>query len=306
MAKHFYSKNEFFEPGRLPLAIRKARHGNHAVLPHAHDFIELVFFVEGYSIHQYAGRKYQLTPGDLFIIHPGEKHSYVRGQKVLLFNCLFTAEALEPDLPYLKEMDGFFDLIMVEPFFRIETGLRREFHLNTADRHRVRELLEDMEKELEAKRPGYEAAARSQLIRLLVLVARLHSKARNESEAENDHDLEGPQDDLAGKRALIRDCIRYIEDHFDEQIRLDRLASRAFLSPEYFSRVFKKLTRKSPMEFIGKMRLDKAKELLKTTRFNMTEIAMRTGFHDSNYFSRQFKKSEGVTPGQFRKSMKAG
>jgi AraC-like DNA-binding protein len=113
-------------------------------------------------------------------------------------------------------------------------------------------------------------------------------------------------EELSGKRTLIRDCIRYIEEHYPEEIRLDNLADRAYLSPEYFSKVFKRLTSQTPIEFINSVRLDKAKQLLASSSLPVTDIAYRTGFHDSNYFSRQFKKSTGLTPGDYRKRAAAG
>ena len=291
--------HRFFEPGRLPLAVLDARHGDQPIAEHAHDFIELVFFAEGESVHEYAGKQYPLAPGDVFIIHPGEPHAYVVSKKARVLNCIFLAEALMPDIEYLKRTDGFFDMVMVEPFFRSETGLRGKLHLDSAARIRAEELLLGMKQELDRKKPGFEAAARAMLIQLLVLVARYRAQMNAEAESAD-------SEELSGKRTLIRDCIRYIEEHYPEEIRLDNLADRAYLSPEYFSKVFKRLTSQTPIEFINSVRLDKAKQLLASSALPVTDIAYRTGFHDSNYFSRQFKKSTGLTPGDYRKRAAAG
>ncbi|MCZ7645100.1 MAG: helix-turn-helix transcriptional regulator [Planctomycetota bacterium] len=82
---------------------------------------------------------------------------------------------------------------------------------------------------------------------------------------------------------------------------MENLAERAYLSPEYFSKVFKRLTGQTPIEFINALRLDKAKQLLADPALPVTEIAFRTGFHDANYFTRQFKKAEGVSPALWRR-----
>ena len=184
-------------------------------------------------------------------------------------------------------------LIVVEPFFRSETGFRDALHLDQAERMRVQELLREMKRELENKKPGYEAAARAMLVQLLVLAARAHA-ARREKRSSGEEEV------LAGKRTLIRDCIAYIEENYAEEIRLETLAGRSFLSPDHFSKVFKRLTRKTPIEFINSLRVDKAKHLLGTTSRSITEIAFQTGFHDSNYFARQFKKITKMTPKQYR------
>ncbi|HEY3323615.1 MAG TPA: AraC family transcriptional regulator [Planctomycetota bacterium] len=290
--------DHFFKSSGMPLIVLDTRHGDRPVEPHAHSFIELVLFAEGASVHEYAGKRYTLTPGDLFVIHPGEPHAYISGRRARVYNCLFMPEILRPDLDYLRRMDGFFDLVMVEPFFRSETGLRSVLHLDTPTRLRVVELLGEIIREIEHKRPGFEAASRSMLIQVLVLVARFrtqNSAATKDSAAE----------DLSGKRALVHQCIRFVEEHYPEEIRLENLAGQAFLSPEYFSKIFKRLTSQTPIEFVNAVRLDKARQLLVTTALPITEIAWRTGFHDPNYFARQFKKATRRTPGQYRSQSNA-
>jgi AraC family L-rhamnose operon transcriptional activator RhaR/AraC family L-rhamnose operon regulatory protein RhaS len=187
---------------------------------------------------------------------------------------------------------------MVEPFFRSETGLRAVLHLDTPTRVRALELLTEILREIQRKSPGYEAAARAMLVQLLVLVARFRTRITAEA-------AQAEQEDLSGKRALVHQCISYVEDHYPEDIRLEKLADLAYLSPEYFSKVFKRLTSQTPIEFVNTVRLDKAKQLLASTALPITEIAYRTGFHDSNYFSRQFRKTTGVTPGDYRRHSNA-
>lgn len=290
---------DYFKPLGIPLTVLEARHGDNVITSHAHTFIEVVFFAEGETIHEYAGKRYTLSPGDLFVIHPGEPHAYVHGKGVRIYNCLFMPEVLKPDMEYLCRMDGFFDLVMVEPFFRPETGLRVTLHLDAPTRLRVVELLTQIEREIRRKAPGYEALARATLIQLLVLVARFHAQA-------NGARAVAEKEDLLGKRALIQQCIRYIEDHYPEEISLGSLADQAYLSPEYFSRIFKRLTSQTPIEFINTVRLDRARQLLATTEASITEIAFQTGFHDSNYFTRLFKKVVGQTPGEFRRRSAGG
>jgi bifunctional enzyme CysN/CysC len=282
----------------VPLRVLDTRHGDHPIKEHKHEFIELVLFAEGTSEHEYAGKRYTLTPGDLFIIHPGEPHAYISGKRARVYNCLFMPEILKPDIEYLRRMDGFFDLVMVEPFFRSETGLRSVLHLDAPTRVRVVEFLTEIQREVERKTPGYEAAARAMLIQLLVLVARFRATS-NQAASQTD------QEDWSGKRAAVHQCIRYVEEHYPEEIRLEKLADLAFLSPEYFSKVFKHLTSQTPIEFVNAVRMDKAKQLLASTELPITEIAFRTGFHDPNYFARQFKKVTGTTPGAYRKQSSA-
>lgn len=283
-----------FQPSCLPLKVQECVHGDNPIGLHAHEFIEMVFFAKGRSLHEYAGQRYNLSPGDLFIIHPGEPHAYLHGRGVHIYNCLFLPEVLQPDLQFLQKIDGFFDLVMVEPFFRSERGMRGTLHLDTVERVRVEELLREISRELAHQAPGFEAVARAMFVQLLVTVARFHTQAASVTGASGN-------EDLSGKRTLIRDCIRYIQESYPEQISLENLADRAYLSPEYFSKIFKRLTSQTPITFINAVRIDKAKQLLAGTSLPVTEVAFQTGFSDLNYFSRQFKKRVRLTPGEYRK-----
>ena len=77
------------------------------------------------------------------------------------------------------------------------------------------------------------------------------------------------------------------------------------MSPAYLGRLFKKLTLKSIPEYINEIRLNKAKLLLQTTDLSINEISERTGFTNSTYVYKGFKKYYGVTPNYFRQSSKS-
>ena len=85
-------------------------------------------------------------------------------------------------------------------------------------------------------------------------------------------------------------------------IDLDALAGACFLSPSQFRRNFKKSFGISPLQFILKMRIQAAAELLRTSQLNVTEVALECGFNEPNYFTRQFRHLLGVTPSAYRKA----
>jgi len=102
-------------------------------------------------------------------------------------------------------------------------------------------------------------------------------------------------------------AICYIEDHLTEHgLGVERLARAAGMSPFHFCRVFKRYTTKSPMQYVVRVRVKKAEELLRYNSGNMTicRIATSIGFYDASNFNRHFKKTTGLTPSAFKKSAK--
>ena len=100
---------------------------------------------------------------------------------------------------------------------------------------------------------------------------------------------------------MIQRAITDIEQQFgDADLRMEDLANKFGLSPSYFSTVFRQSVGETFRTYLGRLRLNAAKELLKTTDLQCAEIAHRCGFNDPHYFSTVFKNKTGQTPLQFR------
>ncbi|WP_422659623.1 response regulator transcription factor [Paenibacillus sp. EC2-1] len=100
---------------------------------------------------------------------------------------------------------------------------------------------------------------------------------------------------------IIHDIARYLENSYHEEISLQDIASRFFLSREYISRKFRQEFGVTLSDFLGKIRIDKAKLLLLNPHLRMVQIAEMVGYQDEKYFSKVFKKLEGQTPNDYRK-----
>lgn len=125
---------------------------------------------------------------------------------------------------------------------------------------------------------------------------------QNEKE-ENDNKEEREKLELLPKtdKELLDKIVNFISEHLDEpDLTVDRLVMEAGISRSALFKKIKTLIGISPMELIKNIRLKKAAELIKEGSDNFTQIAYKTGFNDSQYFSKCFKQIYGVTPTEYK------
>jgi two-component system response regulator YesN len=95
----------------------------------------------------------------------------------------------------------------------------------------------------------------------------------------------------------------YLKQNYQQDINLQEIADRFFLSREYISRKFKQEFHETITDYLAKIRIEKAKELLENPHFKIYEIAYHVGYHNEKYFSKVFKKLIGLTPNEYRSSV---
>lgn len=98
----------------------------------------------------------------------------------------------------------------------------------------------------------------------------------------------------------IEKCIAFISRHFNEAIHVGQLAGRINLSSSYFWALFKQRTGYPPLDFLIRLRMQRACQLLKSTDLKVKKVAEAVGYKDSLYFSRLFKSVCGVAPTDYR------
>jgi AraC-like DNA-binding protein len=99
----------------------------------------------------------------------------------------------------------------------------------------------------------------------------------------------------------LKRVIGSIEERFDESITLGELAGLAQMSESYFCRFFKRITTKTPIEYINAYRIQRAALMLRQPDRKIMEIAMDVGFNNLNYFNTVFRKRYGCTPSEYRR-----
>ena len=101
---------------------------------------------------------------------------------------------------------------------------------------------------------------------------------------------------------LLKNAVRYLEEHYTENLKMSLLAEKFNLSESHFRKLFKGFTGLSPVEYRNGLRVEHAKELLNQNTVSVAEVARAVGIEDQFYFSRIFKEAEGISPLRYKKS----
>ncbi|MDR1093828.1 MAG: AraC family transcriptional regulator [Clostridiales bacterium] len=254
---------------------------------HIHTYIEIVYISDGAGYHILNGRKYKVRKGDILFIPKESVHNYEAiGTVFEWINCMFTDDALHIDGVNISNAE---DILKISLF----TNLFDCVKLNAADvelfaqRDEFETLFSDMLKEYELKRTGYREILEFSLNVLLIKILRGFTSA-------------APPQQTA-KKDLVHLVLDYFNINKTKDIRLDEIAKRAFFSPKYFQRLFKRQTGKSLTDFLHEQRVKAACELLEKTDKSVTQIMNEVGYNDTKFFYSIFKRYMKTTPGNYKK-----
>ncbi|OVE80920.1 hypothetical protein BVY04_04580 [bacterium M21] len=255
-------------------------------IAHYHDFTEMVVVLSGTGIHWVEGHEYIVRAGDVFLFQGEQKHYFKEAGKLDFYNLMFDPDKLQLPTEYLTRIPGFRALFLLEPTYRVKHRFNSRLQLGDSDLSNTLHQLKRMESELKEGLPGFEASLSAKLVELMVFLGRRYSEIRT---------TEGT--------ALLRvsEVIGALEQDYTRSWTLKELTKIAHISESRLLVLFREATMNTPIEYLIKIRVSKAKELLLQTDHPIDQIAMKTGFSDSNYFSRQFRKGCGISPREFRK-----
>ena len=159
------------------------------------------------------------------------------------------------------------------------------------EKHELAELLlRSMLSEFEGGKAEQELYLKAALIQLLCIIA----NEGNKNAKNDDSELSAPQRNISK-------IIGYINNNYFEDITLDGLSERFFISPYYLSRRFKKMCGMSFIDYLNNVRVKEAKKLLISTKMSVTEISDAVGYRSTTHFGRIFKKITALSPLTYRK-----
>lgn len=298
-----YLPKHVFPDERYPLRVRIGRQRPDVPL-HQHEFMELVLVTQGRALHPWQHQSipfpeddetvgnFSIAAGDVFVIAPGQIHTYRDLRGLEIYNVFFMLELFsEAEREGLVRVPGFRSFFLGEAELgqpMPEPNLRLELTVWKA----LQKTLDMILLETEQRQPGYQLASRSLLLQSIVELCR-HFSAQQQPEASR-------QRQESGHAQSVQRALDYMEAHYAEQLTLTRIADESFLSPHHFSRVFKQVTGIPPWDYLTQLRIEQAKRRLKRTNDTITTIALDVGFCDGSYFAKVFRKREGCSPSVFR------
>ncbi len=262
------------------LYVSTAKYGGdwHSTL-HTHACTEIFYVVGGSGKFNIEGKLLPVTTDDMVIVNPNVEHTEVSYNKRPLEYIVLGVEGLE----YSAGEDA------DERWFMTNMQNAREALL-----HALREML----REIEYKAVGYELICQD-LLEVLILRLMRHAGLQF-LPTKTEHRKPGrkPSKECAAVR-------HYIDNHFKENINLDMLSELVHVNKYYMVHSFTKEYGISPINYLISRRIEESKYLLSDTDHSLSQISHMLGFSSPSYFSQSFRRLEGMSPMEFRRSSRS-
>lgn len=246
---------------------------------HHHTECELSTIISGSGTYAVNKKEYSFSAGDVFLFGGDEVHCITDiSDNFLLLNIQFRPNLLWTDSDALS---------VLRIFFARNDNFENKIKDNEFTKM-IHEKICILHKELSEKREGYTVMVKYILYSMLLMLVREYDYI--DTKAEHIY--------LKNTIAPMKKALQYIDKNLEADLTLNDIASRASMSPTYFSSVFRKMNSISLWEYITIKRIEKAIELLNTTNLTRLDIAQRCGFSSSSNFYKAFKKVTGKNPSQ--------
>jgi len=276
-------------PMRNSYHITKNRTDGGGRRTHQHEFFELFYVVAGSLVHKGGSARVVLAPGDVLVVPPGHGHSTFISDGVEYFTLSFKEDLFHP---------GF----VTSPAYKFlyaqrmntlpgEAGdIRLKVTVPPEERGAAEALLRQLLAEYGTDWSRDFTTAGSLVTALLLMLARTYFGGRPARQEEA----------LSRSKSAVQQCIRYIDDHYTEALSIDDLCRAFALSRSVFVSTFTEETGMPVKRYINQKRIERAKALCAIEALSIKEIAALVGYQDFSTFYRNFKKSAGVSPLEFR------
>jgi len=256
-----------------------------SIMLHCHRHIEICYVRHGTGNYLIDGKDYTFKSGDIFIINDNEIHLAYNDKDVIMQVILFSPTLLWNGAGHTFEMESLHTVR--------EISRRCKHKIVPSDKYYdlLVATIKEIFTENHFRYDGYKLAVKASLIKLTVILQRSFSIVHNP-------DLKGKEKNTY----LLLPVFEYMKENYEKKIKLQELASIANMSTSNFSLIFKESVGSTPIEYLNKIHIVKATQLLLQTNDKIVDIACNCGFLSLPHFINTFKRYTGKLPRDFRKS----
>ena len=249
--------------------------------PHKHTFYEILWTDAGRSTQVIDYRAYDVEPGTLFFISPGQLHHFEEYQPLLGGSVFFTEDYFlrhQPDRTQLFQMT-FLDNFFGNPLHRPAPAAWKD----------IRQTIDELERE------RYRPDEDERIVRSLlhILLARVQRSFQQQQ----------PGTTSSRYVVLFKEFQRLLNQHYGAGWTARTYAGHLAVTPHHLNSVCRSLTNRTTSQLIRARSILEARRLLTFSERSVSEIAAALGYYDLSYFGKMFRTETGRSPGQFRREV---
>lgn len=264
-------------------------HENWNVDMHLHNYCEVIVVASGNAMHYISGTMVPIVAGDILVIPKNMEHGYRSGENFSHYTINLHDRFFEKYMLVFQGFSSFYALFEAEPIMRGHSRLPLHLKLTQEQLDMLLPLLDKATKYYMAFTPLRALMSDTLVSSILAALCNFY----------NDN-LPPPQ----YRDENFVQIISMIHEKYNERISVEMLAEKACVSRSTFIKKFTEITGMPPHDYITKIRIAAARDMLISTQYSISKIAVMTGFYDSNHLSRVFEKKCGISPGTYRKQIK--
>jgi AraC-like DNA-binding protein len=279
-------KSEIYLDPSCPFSIDRQllnRSSNRKGYFHWHSCFEITCILSGQGRYFVNEEVYEVTDGDIILFNNVEPHGWeIVSRQADLLVMVFSPEYI---------MNGFsvMDYDYLKPFINRGSNFKNKLDHNEPLTGELTALIHSIAAENEEKNTGYQLMIKATVLKILTLLIR-NSQDTSKSSAL--------LQEKKAKMMRLSSVFDYINENYSDQISLTKASEIAYMSPNYFSAYFKKVTGKTFIDYVSELRINRADKLMETTDLSVLDIATRCGFHNMSNFYRIYKKIRKTSPGK--------
>jgi len=256
---------------------------------HTHNEVEIMYVISGQCVVEAEHEMIQMKKGDVILLDSNVPHRLLveKGSPCRMLNIEFTFVPKNGSFPSIKELTE--HSVILDRFLRLKRP-----YVVVKDPNEIYHSLKNLVLELDKRESSQEPMMYLLFCQLLIQLARMIVQ-KDETDRSKQH---------LQFNIYVKKAVDYLHQNYDRDIQVKDVALAVSLHSGYLHRIFKQQMNCTIMDYLTKLRIQKAKMLLKETEIPVIEISQYIGVNSRQYFSMLFKKYTGQTPNGYRKLVK--